>query len=124
MVDVVSRLRAAPGLIMAFEFQTFADGKRRDAHAREAEMIGAVVMSRFGLGVGANGQTEFFSGLLYRGVERGALRAGDFYFLGIANGGDRVVVQIESDFCRGEGQMLAEIFGTEQALFFGGYGCE
>src|SRR5712672_2670546 len=39
MIDIILRLRFAPGSIMAFEFQPFVDGERRNAHAGQAEMI-------------------------------------------------------------------------------------
>ncbi len=41
-------LREPPGFVVALVLHAFADGKRRDAHAREAEMIGAVVVPASG----------------------------------------------------------------------------
>ena len=45
-------------------------------------------MAGFRLRVRANGQAKFLSGLFYLRVKRGALGAADFYFFGIADGGD------------------------------------
>src|ERR1700719_5360359 len=75
MIDVIFRLRLAPRGVVAFVFQSFANGKRRHADARETEMIGAVVMPGFWTRVGANRQTELLRGSFDHGIKRGALRA-------------------------------------------------
>src|ERR1700686_1514871 len=54
MGGVVGVLIEAPGLIVALEFHPLIDGKRRDADACEAEVIGAVVMAGFGARIGTN----------------------------------------------------------------------
>src|SRR5712691_4158567 len=60
MIDVIFRLRLAPRGVVALILQSFADGKRRNAHARQAEMIRAVVMSRFRMGVRPNREAKCF----------------------------------------------------------------
>src|SRR5664279_6358459 len=54
MGGVIGVLFKAPGFIVPFELHPLIDRKRRNAHAREAEMIGAVIMSGVGARVGAN----------------------------------------------------------------------
>src|ERR1700737_4856032 len=54
MIHVVLRLRLAPRRVVAFVFQSFADGKRRNAHARQTEMIGTIVMAGLGARIRSN----------------------------------------------------------------------
>src|ERR1700693_2924424 len=56
MIDIILRLRFAPRGVVALEFQSFADGKRRNADARQTEMIGAVVMPSLGARIRPNGK--------------------------------------------------------------------
>src|SRR5580704_7391835 len=95
IVDVIFGLSFAPGEIVSFEFHAFADGEGRNADTAEAEVIGAVVMTRFWVGIGANGEIIFFRELLDGGIESGALGTTDFHFFGNANWAESVVVQIE-----------------------------
>src|SRR5882762_3476022 len=73
MIDIILRLRFAPGSVVALEFQPFVDGERRNSDAGQAEMIRAVVMSRLRPRVGADGEAKFFRGSLHHRIERGAL---------------------------------------------------
>ncbi len=54
VIDVVLRLRLAPCRVVAFVFHAFADGKRGNTDATEAEMVGAVIMAGLWTGIGAN----------------------------------------------------------------------
>src|ERR1700745_2530068 len=51
VLQVVAMLCLAPSLIVSLEFQSFGNRKRRDSHSRQAEMIRAVVVACFGVGV-------------------------------------------------------------------------
>src|SRR4029077_5217420 len=60
MIDIILGLRFAPGDVAALVFQSFADGKRRTADARQTEMIGAVVMPSLGARIRPNGKAKCF----------------------------------------------------------------
>ena len=61
MLDVIFGLGLAPGFVVSFEFQPFVDRERRNAHARQTEMIGAVIMPSFRMRIGPNRQAELFA---------------------------------------------------------------
>src|SRR5882762_2308671 len=92
MIDIVLRLRFAPGSVVALEFQTFVDGERRNADAGQAEMIRTVVMSRLRPRVGADRETKFVCGALHHGIKSGALGPAHFRFFRITDGRKAVVI--------------------------------
>ncbi len=57
-------------------------------------------------------------------IEGGALGSVDVDLLLDADGEEHVEVDVERDLGGGDGWVLAEVFGAEEALFFGGYGGE
>ena len=57
----------APRSVMALVLNAFTDGKRGDAHAGQAEMIGTIIVSRLGARIGTNRQAEFMPPPPYRG---------------------------------------------------------
>src|ERR1700691_5191957 len=73
MRGVVGILRQSPDFIVAFELYSLIDGKRWNANARQAEVIGAVVMSGFGVRVGTNFEAEILRNRLHRGIKSCAL---------------------------------------------------
>src|SRR5579862_5875389 len=85
-------------------------------------MIGAVELSSFGACVGTNRQAELFGRCFYRWKKCGSLCSGDFDFFGGSKRLHVVVVQIQRNFSCWDRWMFAEIFRSEQALFFGGDG--
>ena len=105
---------------MALILGAFVDGERRHAGAREAEVVGAVVMSRAGLRVGHDLEAEVLGGAFDRGIERGALSARNVHFFGHAQRRNVIVVQVEGDFLGRNRRMLAEEFGAAQTLLLGG----
>ena len=121
MGGVVRILRQSPGFIVAFELHPFIDGKRWNADAREAEVIGAVIMSGFGTRVGTNLEAEILRGRLYRGIKR-VRSAPETSLLRASRAAARLVIEIERNLARRNRGMFAEIFGAEQSLFFGGDG--
>src|SRR6266851_9629800 len=120
MGGVVGVLIETPGFIVTLELHPLIDGKRWDADAREAEVIGAVVMSGFGARVRTNLKAEILSSRLHRGIKRGALGSGNLDFFGRAERPHVVIVEIERNLARRNRGMLTQIFGAQQALFFGG----
>ena len=117
-------LLLAPGRVMAFVEVAGFDGEGGDAYAGEAEMVGTVVAAGGGFGVGDDGEVEAFRGGFDGGEEGGALGSVDVDLCGDADGQDHVVVDVEGDLAGGDGWVLAEVFGAEEALFFGGDGGE
>src|SRR5215813_10285574 len=95
MFVVVLGLCFSPSSIVAFEFHSFVYGKRGNSHARQAEMVRAVVMSRARLGIRLDCQLEFFCFCFHSRIEGSPLRAADFNFLRFTEWSKRVVVQIE-----------------------------
>src|SRR5208282_942662 len=95
MSGVVGILCQAPGLVVTLELHSFVDGKRRNANAREAEMIGAVVMSGFGARVGTIPEAEILRRCQHRGIKRGSLGSGNLDFFGRAKRHDVVVIEVE-----------------------------
>src|SRR5208337_3902646 len=75
VVHVVLGFRLTPRQIVALEFPSLTDGERRYPHARKAEMIGAVVVSRLRMRVRSDRQPQFSRNLLNSGIERRALGA-------------------------------------------------
>src|SRR5713226_1361977 len=67
MIDVIFRLGLAPRGVVALILKSLDEGKGGHTDARQAEMIGAVVMSRFRMGVRSNRQSE----LLRDGFDHG-----------------------------------------------------
>src|SRR5882724_1811147 len=101
---------------MAFELEAFADRESRNADAAQAEVVGAVIVPRLWMRVGLYGEVELFSDFFHFRIKRRSLRAADFHFFGNTDGRKRVVIQI-NDRLRGQlVEMLAQIFGAEQAL--------
>src|SRR5208337_2088180 len=94
VVHIILGLRFAPSEVVSFEFPSLSDRKRRNAHARQAEMIGAVVMPRLGMRVRTNRQSKFPSDFLDGRIKRRALGTADFDLFGNPKGRKRVVVQI------------------------------
>jgi hypothetical protein len=87
-------------------------------------VVGAVVAAGFGAGVGDDGEVEALWRWPGPGEEAGALGSVDVDLLRDADGQEHVVVDVEGDLGGGDGRVLAEVFGAEQALFFGGDGGE
>ena len=123
--DVVVLFGEAPGGVVAFVERACADGEGGHSGAGHGEVVGAVVVAGFGVGVGDDGEVEAVGGGLDGGIEAGALGAGDGGFEGLtAEGLDVVVVEVEGDLAGGDGRMLAKVFGAEQALLLCGDGGE
>src|SRR5580698_5853592 len=91
---VIGVLSETPGFIVALELYAFVDGKGRNANARKAEVIGAVIMSGFRVCVGTNLETEILRCRLHSRVECGSLSARDFNFFGCAERPDIVEIKI------------------------------
>src|SRR5258708_38351434 len=118
VIHIILRLRGAPRCVVAFVLQDFADGKRRNAYAGQAEMVGAVVVPGFGTRIRSNRQVKCFCHRLHYWIKRGALRPAYFYFFGITNWCERIIIQVEGNFRGGNGGMLAQVFGAQQPLLF------
>jgi len=86
MGSVIFVLRQAPGLVVAFELYSFVNRKGRNSYAREAEVIGAVIVSGFGMGVRTDFETEILRRRLYGGIKRCSLGPGNLHFFGCALG--------------------------------------
>src|SRR5271163_2640718 len=114
----VGVLGNAPGFIVTLELHAFVDGEGRNADARETEVVGAVVMSCFGTGVGTKLKAKVLRGSLNCGIERGALGARDLDFLGGAERHDVIEVKVEGNFAGGDWRMFAQVFRSEQTLLF------
>src|SRR5215472_5225963 len=72
--------------------------------------------------VGLNGKMKGLGDLLDDRSHTGSLRAGDDNLLRLAQGKHVVKIQIQRDGTRRYWGMKAEIFGSQQALLFGGDG--
>src|SRR6266853_1618388 len=81
LVGVLLGLLHAPIGAVAFVLHAFVDGERRNTYAREAEVVRAIEVSSFRMGVGANSETKFFRHGFNRRIESCALGAGDFSLL-------------------------------------------
>src|ERR1700688_3556901 len=75
LLDVFFILRQPPRFVVTFELHSFIDRKRRNTHARQTEMIGAIKMSGLGPRIGTNRQPELFRRCLHPRIERCALGA-------------------------------------------------
>ncbi len=84
-----------PSRIVALVFHALVHRERRYPDARQAEMVRAVIVTRFGSRIGADRQPEVLGSSLHDGKEVGALRAGHFRFLRRSQRRDIVEVQIE-----------------------------
>ena len=111
------------GIVALVEFAGL-DRERGDADARQAEVVRAIVAACRGARIGDDGEIEPLRCRLDGREEAGALRSVDVDLLRNADGKDHVVVDVEGDLAGGDGWVLAEIFGAEEALFFGGDGGE
>src|SRR5258706_7399387 len=69
LLGVFLVLRQSPGLVVTFELHPFVDRERRNAYARQAEMIGAVEVSSLGTRIWTNRQPEFFRSRLHPRIE-------------------------------------------------------
>ena len=85
--DIVAHLLQAPLLVVSLVEDTRAHGKRGHANTRETEVVGAIVVSGAGVGIGHDGQPECLGRALDRGIEGGALGAGNSDFLRNPSGG-------------------------------------
>src|SRR5208283_1882744 len=103
---------------VALVLDALVDGERRHSGAREAEVVGAVIMSRAGLRIGHDLEAEVLRGAFDCGIKRGALSACDVDFFRHAERRNVVVVQIERDALRRNWRMLAEKLGAAQTLLF------
>src|ERR1700678_581741 len=65
----------SPSLIVTFELHSFVHRERWDANARQAEVIGAVEVTRLRARIRTNRQAEFFRGRLHPRIERCPLRS-------------------------------------------------
>src|SRR5579864_9720531 len=90
-------LLQAPCLVVSFVLQALVDRKGRNANPREAEMIGTVEMTGFGMRVGTNGEPKVLGSRFDNPIETGALRARDLDFFGRPKRRQIIVVQIERD---------------------------
>src|SRR5260370_30971496 len=72
MIHIIIRLRLAPRGIVALEFDSFADRKRGNPHARQAEMVRAIVVPRLRTRIRTNLQTEFLGRLHHQRIQRRA----------------------------------------------------
>src|SRR5258708_28158083 len=120
VIHIVLRLRRTPRCVVAFVFQAFADGKRRNAYAGQTEMVGAVVVPGFGTRIRSNRQVKCFCHRLHYWIKRGALRPAYFYLFGITNWCERIIIQVEGTFRGGNGGVLAHEFGAQQPLLLRG----
>ena len=75
LLGVFVRLLHSPRRIVAFVLHAFIDRKRGNAHTGQAEVIGAIVVSRLGMRIGTNRQTKFLGQRLHRGIKSCALAA-------------------------------------------------
>src|SRR5271166_3670789 len=116
--NVVFRLLRSPFAIVPAILVALVDGKRRNAGARKAEVVGAIVMSGFGTSVGNDLETELMRRALDRRIERGALGARDVHLFRNAERWNVVKVERQRDVPRRQRRMLAEILRAEQPLLF------
>src|SRR5579884_1582671 len=93
----ILHLLLAPFRIMAFKCRSLPDGKCRNAHARKAEVVRAIVVPGAGELVWLNGKMEVFCGLLHFRIESGALCSADVSRIRNTDRIQHVVVQVESD---------------------------
>ena len=75
LLGVFIGLLHSPGRIVPLVLDAFIDRKRGNAHAGQAEMIGAIIVSRLGMRIGTNRQAKFLGQRLHRGIKSGALAA-------------------------------------------------
>src|SRR5271165_602478 len=117
--DIVFRLSLAPRQIVSFELHSFADRKRWDAHARQAEVVRAVIVSCLGMRIGLDGQPVILGDFFDCRVKGSPFRAAHLYLLWYTDWPQRVIVQIEDGLCGELRGMFAQILRAEQPLLFG-----
>src|SRR5438045_6583030 len=116
-VVLVSGLRLwleCPGGSVALVFGAFVDGEGGHSNPRQTEVIGTIVVARFGSSVGADGEAEFLGESLHGGIKIGALGPRDFDLFGRAKGRDIIVIEIEREFAGGHGRVFAQILRSEK----------
>ena len=115
---VLFGLLHAPRIIVPFIFHALIDRERGNPDARQAEVIGAIIVSGLGMGIRTNGQPKFLRHGLHHGIKRSPLRSGNFHFLRRAERRHVVIVEVEADLAGRNRRMLAQIFRSQQTLLF------
>src|SRR5207245_1967411 len=69
ILNVIIGLLFAPRRVMSLKFHSFIDRECGDSHARQAEMIRAIIVPRFRPRVRPDSQPEFFCGGLDHRIE-------------------------------------------------------
>src|SRR5579862_7460182 len=100
----------SPGQIMAFEERSFIHAERRYAYARQAEVVRTIVVSRFRVIIGLDGQIEILRDLLHQRIDAGSLRSGNNQLLRLTFRSDVIIIQVKRDILRGNWRMLTKIF--------------
>src|ERR1017187_10715792 len=100
--DEVFRLLDAPLAVVSLVEHARTNRKRGHADARQAEVVGAVIVSGIGIGIGNDRQSERLGRALDRGIEGGALGAGNADFLRNSQGRYVVKIQVERNLLGGQ----------------------
>src|SRR6266849_139205 len=102
----------------------FIDRKRRHAHARQAEMIGTVVMAGLRARIGPDRKAKVPRRRLHHRIKRRPLRAADFHFFRRPNWRHIVKIQIHHDLSRRHRRMFSQVLRSEQALLLRPHRCD
>src|SRR5262249_37659393 len=121
---VVVSLLFSPGKIVAFVLHALANRKGWNSNSRQAEVIGAIVISGRGACIRADREAKNFRERLHGWIKARSLGSRNFHFLGSAEWRKIVIIEIEANIPRGDGRMFPQVFGPEQALFFRSHCCE
>ena len=106
LVGVFLSLLDSPLRVVPFVFHPFVNGKCRNADARHAEVVRAIVVASLRMRVGPDGKPKLFRHSLNRGIKSRALGAGNFHFFGLAERRHVVKIQIKRNFCRRNRRMF------------------
>src|SRR5579859_1020848 len=121
LLDVLLFLIEPPRLWMSSKLHPFVDRKRGNPNPRQAEMIGAVEVSRLGPDIWPDGQPKLLRRGLNKRIETGSLRARNLYVLRCAQGFYIVVIQVQGNLAGRDRRMLGKVLRAEQSLLFRRY---
>src|SRR2546430_17622695 len=111
-------LFSPPFSVVAFVLHPFIDRKCRNSHARHAEVVRAIVVSRLGMRIWPDGQSKLLSHRFYGRVKGRAFSAGNFDSCGSPSGGTSSKLRSKAIFAAGVGGWFFKNFDPYRPCSF------